>query len=431
MEQEEILTLLHHPNISPPAIQSCDTPNTSDTKSHWTAEELHRITGCRCFRNYKHLISTTKDGSFIDNGKFPLSIGAFTTIPKAPHGKAIDRTTSKFLDIVHLDIAFGDCMSVGGFKYALIFVDRATRFNWCFGLKSLHHNDIIAAFMAFHSDAGSLARHFQCDCDEKLFGSHVRSFLHLDHSSIASSPAGRQSTNGLVESYWKIMVHMSRAYLTEKQMPCSFWYYAIKHSAQMMNMIPGRYGGKLASPFLLVHGVRPDQRTWLALFSICYFHHEKDSDVQRSKNQAHTMDGIVIGRSPTSNAIVVYTPGINVTTNTTATNSTHIGYLYLFILLLFMTVAYLLPSVVTTLPPLANLTLRVCEWLNPVLATMQSYGLALPWIFPWTRPHLHNMSSSLMTAPLNQCRHPKWPLPSPSQPSPPLIHPTFSQRSFD
>ena len=127
MEREEILTLLHHLNTSPPAIRPCNTPNASDTKSHWTAEELHRITGCRRFRNYKHLISTPKDGSFIDNGEFPLSIGSFTTIPKAPRGKAIDQMTSKFLDIIHLDIAFGDCMSVGGFKHALIFVDRATR----------------------------------------------------------------------------------------------------------------------------------------------------------------------------------------------------------------------------------------------------------------------------------------------------------------
>ena len=35
---------------------------------------------------------------------------------------------------------------------------------------------------------------------------------------------------------------------------------------------------------------------------------EKDSNTQHSKNQAHTMNGIVIGRSPTSNAIVVYNP---------------------------------------------------------------------------------------------------------------------------
>ena len=51
------------------------------------------------------------------------------------------------------------------------------------------------------------------------------------------------------------MVHMSRAYLTEKQMPRTFWYYAVNHAARMMNMIPGRYMGQLASPFMLVHGV--------------------------------------------------------------------------------------------------------------------------------------------------------------------------------
>jgi hypothetical protein len=158
MNQDKIITLLHHPNMTPPAICPCDTPNASDTKSHWTAEELHRITWCWHFWNYWHSISTTKDGSFINNGKFPVSIGAYTTIPKAPHSKLIDQTPSKYLDIVHLDIAFGNCMSIGGFKYALIFVDRTTRYNWCFGLKLLHHNDIIAAFMTFCAEAGNLAR---------------------------------------------------------------------------------------------------------------------------------------------------------------------------------------------------------------------------------------------------------------------------------
>ena len=136
-------------------------------------------------------------------------------------------------------MAFGDCMSIGGYKYALIFVDRATRFNWCFGLK--------------------------CDCDEKLFGSHIQSFLHLERSLIVATLAGRQSANGLIESHWKIMVHMSHTYLIGKQLPCSFWYYAVKHSAQMMNMIPGRYKDKLASSFMLAHGVCPDQRTWLPI----------------------------------------------------------------------------------------------------------------------------------------------------------------------
>ncbi len=149
MSQDNILKLLHHPNLTLLPIYPCDTPNPSDTKSHWMAEELHRITGCQRFWNYWHLVATTKDGAFIDNGEFPASIGAYTTIPKEPCGKPIDCTTSKYLNIVHINIAFGDCMSVGGFKYALIFVDHATQYNWCFGLKSLHHDNIITAFLAF------------------------------------------------------------------------------------------------------------------------------------------------------------------------------------------------------------------------------------------------------------------------------------------
>ena len=104
------------------------------------------------------------------------------------------------------------------------------------------------------------------------------------------------------------MVHMACAYLTKKQMPRAFWFYAIIHSARMMNAIPGKIHGCIASPFLLVHGVVHDERTWIPLFSICYFHHEKDGDMKRSKNQAHSMDGVIFGRSPASNALLVYNP---------------------------------------------------------------------------------------------------------------------------
>ncbi len=59
---------------------------------------------------------------------------------------------------------------------------------------------------------------------------------------------------------------------------------------------------------LPLHGVGLDERTWIPLFSLCYFHHSKDGDLSRSKHQAHTMDGIIVGRSPTSNALLVYNP---------------------------------------------------------------------------------------------------------------------------
>ena len=76
----------------------------------------------------------------------------------------------------------------------------------------------------------------------------------------------------------------------------------------MMNHIPARFRKKLATLFLLVRRTQADCRSWLSLFSVGYFYHNKDGDVTRSHNQAHTMDNVIIGCSPNSNAALFYNP---------------------------------------------------------------------------------------------------------------------------
>jgi hypothetical protein len=97
--------------------------------------------------------------------------------------------------------------------------------------------------------------------------------------------------------------------------------------------------GSIASPFLLVHGVGHDERTWTPLFSLCYFHHTKDGDLSRSKHQPHTMDGIIIG--PTATALTL------------------IDFQVQFILTLNMTEVSSALSFVTTIPPSRRSTLLV------------------------------------------------------------------------
>ena len=128
----EVVRLVHCSGSLPLPIHPCNWSNGSDTKTHWTLEELHRALGCRQFCNYWRIIQTSLDSEWVDGGEFPLSLGSYKTIPKAPRGGSIDCKKSFFLDIVHVDIAFGNCVLVGGF-----FVDRATRYNWFFGLKDL------------------------------------------------------------------------------------------------------------------------------------------------------------------------------------------------------------------------------------------------------------------------------------------------------
>jgi len=201
MSTEDVVRLLHHPNTSLPDIRPFDTANASDTKVHWTSEEIHRIMGCRKFHNYKHILDVSKDGAWMDGGEFPMSLGSYATIPKAKRGQPLDRTVYRYLDTVHMDIAFGDCVSVGGYRFALILVDRATRYNWAFGLKTLSSSCILSALRLFRAAAGSLARCFYCDCDHKLFGMAISEYLIKNNSEVVAASAKRQSSNGLVESH--------------------------------------------------------------------------------------------------------------------------------------------------------------------------------------------------------------------------------------
>ena len=92
MSHEDILKHMHHPNTTLPEVRTCDTPTASDKKTHYSAEELHRVTGFRKFKNYKQVVKATQEGHYVDRGEFPLSLGNYSTLRNSNRGKAIHRT---------------------------------------------------------------------------------------------------------------------------------------------------------------------------------------------------------------------------------------------------------------------------------------------------------------------------------------------------
>ena len=107
-------------------------------------------------------------GRRVDGGEFSPLIVLFATIPKAKRGGAIDKTKYNYLDAVHMDIVLGNCVSIGGFCYALILTEWATCYNWAFGLKSLSSDSILLAIWFFRAAAGSLAHCFYSNCNLKI-----------------------------------------------------------------------------------------------------------------------------------------------------------------------------------------------------------------------------------------------------------------------
>jgi hypothetical protein len=86
LSHDAVVKLMHHEGADLPSICPCDTANKSDTKTHWTSEELHQIMGCPKLWNYKHLILINRDSEWLDGGEFPPFLDSYTTIRKANSG---------------------------------------------------------------------------------------------------------------------------------------------------------------------------------------------------------------------------------------------------------------------------------------------------------------------------------------------------------
>jgi hypothetical protein len=65
----------------------------------------------------------------------------------------------------------------------------ATRYSWLFGLQTLTSANIIDAFEAFVSEAGSIPKTFHADFDKKLIGGQALCWIHSHLSRVKAAPA--------------------------------------------------------------------------------------------------------------------------------------------------------------------------------------------------------------------------------------------------
>ena len=141
-----------------------------------------------------------------------------------------------------------------------------------------------------------------------MIGGNALRWIISNGYNIIAAPSGRQSSNGLEERTWRTIIQRERAFITETQVGREFWYFAVRHAAMMLNQVPGQLGLTITTPFELVHNSKPDLKKWFEILSIGYFNHDTDNANSRSKMQAHTLDGIAVGRDDNTNYIIFYNP---------------------------------------------------------------------------------------------------------------------------
>jgi len=134
------------------------------------------------------------------------------------------------------------------------------------------------------------------DFDCKILEGSTGNFLRSKNVVLRAAPSGRQNQNGLVERAWETITNMARAFITDMQMPRSYWYWALHQAVQVLNYIPCTVTGVSTTPHELVYGVKPDLRVLFRMFSTGFFRHSRDGLSTRSGvSDAKTLQGIAIG----------------------------------------------------------------------------------------------------------------------------------------
>ena len=298
------------PKSPTPRLRPSDKPNPCKAQHRRiTNHELHRYLGFRQLSNLQHFKSSIQDTVTIVNaGEIPKDISDYTTIHRNTQNKTTIPRPTRFFEVAHMDIGYGDAIAPGGYKFVLLIVDRKTRYSYLFGLKDTKAQSIVSALKELLVIAGKLPTTIYTDFDPKILSSKVTSFCHDNLSNLLACPEGQQNQNGLVERKWQTLVHMARRYLTDKQMPRQYWYWALRHSNRISNIFPLRCDQKITTSHELVFSTKPDYRQLFRLFSTAYLSHQKDNTHPRTATEPHTLQGIAVGFSDKANGMEIYNP---------------------------------------------------------------------------------------------------------------------------
>jgi hypothetical protein len=139
-----------------------------------------------------------------------------------------------FGETIHFDIVFGPDISVGNIHYGLLFTDHFSRMSYVYPLQNLT-SDIPKQLEALFAHIGCYPMRLISDSDTNLIGGKARDYLNSLLIHVNAAPAHRQDKNGLAERHLQTMVAMARGWLASAELPSSFWFYAVRHAAEVGN----------------------------------------------------------------------------------------------------------------------------------------------------------------------------------------------------
>ena len=133
-----------------------------DTKGRLTRHTLQFYFGGRQLKDYKILADLGTGLSVIDNKNEIPTVGSLVN---HKHGKRKQKGTpaTSPLEVVGMDIGYGESNSSGAHKYVLVLVDKCTSNTFVYSMHGTSGADIVEALWKYFIDADGFPCTIQCD----------------------------------------------------------------------------------------------------------------------------------------------------------------------------------------------------------------------------------------------------------------------------
>ena len=296
-------------NIRIPASHSINS--SLPATASFSTDFLSQATGFYNNTNFiKHIRDIGKPNVRIAvNDVPPLSDEGHTATMRSRRRNTTPSSTEnlQYSDIWHVDIGFGPTTAIGGIRYCLMLVDKATRLKRIYPLKNLT-TSIQRALQRFVTEVGVKPKLLRTDFDKKIIGSAARDYLDEQNIPIQSAPPKRQHQNGLVERAWQSVVIMSRNWLKSALLPSKYWYYAVKRAVEISNISPIKLKDNITSPHEEVYKEKVDFRQLFPMFNTAYIKQETNRGKHKNKWKSQSLKVICVGSCPNSDGLLFYHP---------------------------------------------------------------------------------------------------------------------------
>ena len=198
--------------------------------------------------------------------------------------------------------------SIGGARYAMVFVDDFTRVTRVYPLRD--KTETLSAIQRFTIDAASIGIVFgkgstlHGDNGTEYRNAAVDRWCLTNGVMQTSCPPHTQALNGVAERYWRTVVDMARTMLIAAALPKSFWVAAMLHATAIRNLLPSQsLGGR--APLAVLTGSQP---TFDHLHTFGAKAFVTTPKGMRKKWDPKAREGIYVGFSPVNKSHMVYIP---------------------------------------------------------------------------------------------------------------------------